>query len=270
MLDSFWAAAIQMDTRLFDRAFNLAAMQAQARDAKRAQPALKLLVFPELCSTGYACAARFSELAEPAGGESMQALGALAQELDCCIAYGFALREQGRIYNAAAFLDSTGVCIGLYRKTHLFDLERDWFSAGESLPVFDTPLGRVGLLICWDLSFPEAARALALNGATLLVTLSAWEYPFAGNYTMATRMRAYENCLPLIASNRVGQEPVDRFIGHSSIYAAGGELLAQLPEGQLGAAIAQLQPEEYVRLREEVYPFLKYRRNDLYDSLVSK
>lgn len=264
MLEPFWTAAIQMDTRLFDVAHNLSAMRALAEDAMREQPALKLLVFPELCTTGYACAERFAALAEPADGPGMQFLGHLARELGCCIAYGFALREGARVYNAAAFLDSSGACIGLYRKTHLFDLERELFSAGDALPVFDTPLGRVGMLICWDLSFPEAARTLALSGAELFVTLSAWEYPFAENYTMATRMRAYENCLPLLASNRVGQEPVDRFIGHSSIYAAGGELLAQLPGEQPGAAIARLQPAQYARLREKVYPFLKYRRNELY------
>lgn len=262
-------AAVQFASVLGDVPGNLEAMRRIARAQKQRDRALGLLVFPELCTTGYECGAHFAALAEEIHGPSMAYLSALAAELSCCIAYGFARRDgAGRPYNSMAFLDGEGKHCGVYDKVHLFEEERSLFAPGKRLPVLDTPLGRVGMMICWDLAFPEAARCLALSGASLLLSGSAWEYPYAGNYTLSCKARAYENCLPHVAANRVGKEPVNRFIGHSAVYAAGGDTLCILEHEQSGVAAALLDQKQDAIRTEQEYAFLKHRQPEAYRALL--
>lgn len=264
MENDYLVAAAQFDTVLCDKKQNIARMAALARMAKAKHPALALLAFPELALTGYECFSSLGELAEPVDGPSIRQMGALAEELSLTLAFGFALKEAGRIYNAAAVLSDGGALCGIYRKVHLFDEERAFFTPGEALHPIDTPLGRIGVMICWDLAFPEAARAYALRGADLLLSLSAWEHPYHENYLLSTRMRAYENCLPHIAANRAGVEEKNRFIGHSAVYAAGGAPLSLLEGESEGIAVGLISPAEDARRRAAEYPFLRCRRREAY------
>ena len=265
MNSMFTAATIQFCCQLCSPEYNLQRMERLSRAAKLQDPSVALLVFPELCTTGYECNEAFQQLAEPVNGPSMARLGALCRELECCMLYGFAERaNDGSIYNSAAFLSSSGKLTGVYRKVHLFGRETEWFCPGNALPILDTPLGKAGIMICWDVAFPEDARCLALNGADFLLLSSAWEHPYQCNFTLAAQARSYENCLPLVGSNRVGQEPENLFIGHSAIYAPGGKLLTCLGEEE-GIAIAPV----YCRnsLEEAEYAFFANRRPDLYDPI---
>lgn len=266
-MEDYAVGAAQFSSRLGDVAHNVARMREVLCAAKQQEEALRLLVFPELATSGYDCDDEtIRRLAEPAGGKSMQALMDACRACACCIAYGFIERaENGAVYNSMAFLTDKGELAGVYRKVHLFDTEREHYAPGDTLPVFETPLGKVGMLICWDLAFPEAARALLKQGAALIVSGAAWEYPYANNYLLACKARAYENCLPLIAANRVGQEVVNRFIGHSAVYAAGGETLGELPHEQEGIVIATLRPELDAQRRAAEYPFLQHLRPDVYE-----
>ena len=96
-------------------------------------------------------------------------------------------KEEDILYNSQFFLDDTGVLLGTYRKVHLFDSEKKYFTPGDQLKVFDTKIGRIGLFICYDAFFPEAARSLAIQGVDLLVNSTNWEKPY--DYDIAKQMK---------------------------------------------------------------------------------
>ena len=96
-------------------------------------------------------------------------------------------KEEDILYNSQFFLDDTGVLLGTYRKVHLFDSEKNYFTPGDQFKVFNTKIGRIGLFICYDAFFPEAARSLAIQGVDLLVNSTNWEKPY--DYDIAKQMK---------------------------------------------------------------------------------
>lgn len=96
-------------------------------------------------------------------------------------------KEEDILYNSQFFLDDTSVLLGTYRKVHLFDSEKNYFTPGDQFKVFDTKIGRIGLFICYDAFFPEAARSLAIQGVDLLVNSTNWEKPY--DYDIAKQMK---------------------------------------------------------------------------------
>lgn len=96
-------------------------------------------------------------------------------------------KEEDILYNSQFFLDDTGVLLGTYRKVHLFDSEKNYFTPGDQFKVFDTKIGRIGLFICYDAFFPEAARSLAIQGVDLLVNSTNWKKPY--DYDIAKQMK---------------------------------------------------------------------------------
>ena len=132
------------------------------------------MVFSELATTGYECGEKFKELAEVIDdkSETVQAFSKVALKHNIHIVLGMAERDANDpeiLYNSQLFISNKGEIIGTYRKIHLFDTEKDWFTAGTEYKVFDTEIGRIGLFICYDASFPEVSRILAIKGAELLV-----------------------------------------------------------------------------------------------------
>jgi 5-aminopentanamidase len=152
---------------------DLAGNRARAAKAIRAAARVgaRLIVLPELCTTGYAFADRDEALAlgEPADGPSVRGWRAMACELGVTVIAGFCERDRnGEPRNSAALLDADGSCV-IYRKTHLWDREQEIFVAGEAPPpVAETSAGRIGIAICYDAFFPEVMRTLALAGAELI------------------------------------------------------------------------------------------------------
>ena len=138
---------------------------------------------------------RFLEIAEPLEGPYVQKLRALSDELNIYLAVGLAERDGDQVYNAAILLGPEGQIVGRYRKTHMAAVESRWYVRGAEFPVFDTPLGRLGIMICYDRQFPEPARLLALQGAEVILNPS-WGTHGEMNQTML-RTRAYENRLYL-------------------------------------------------------------------------
>lgn len=132
-------------------------------------PDTQLIVFPELAVTGYQCGENFKDLAETAtiDSTSLKKMSALAKEFHVHIVYGMAEKEEDILYNSQFFLDDTGVLLGTYRKVHLFDFEKNYFTPGDQFKVFDTKIGRIGLFICYDAFFPETARSLDPLGRIL-------------------------------------------------------------------------------------------------------
>ncbi len=203
---------------------NLARLQAQVRTAKA--QGVELLVFPEMFLTGYNIGSQaVQRLAEPADGASAHVIAGIAEAHGMAIAYGYPERgNDGRIYNSAQLFDSRGNRRLNYRKTHLFgELDRSMFSPGDDhFPVVELDGWQVGLLICYDIEFPENARRLALAGAELIVVPTANMLPFEFIADVTVRSRAFENQCFVAYANYCGAEGPVNYCGMSSVAGPDG------------------------------------------------
>ena len=186
------------------------------------------------------------------------------------------------MYNAAVIINDEGTPLGTYRKVHPFADEKRWCRAGCEFPVFDTNIGKIGIMICWDTAFPEVARCLALNGAELLVVSTNWEDPYEepwdpadginkheNDWDLMTRARAFDNTLHLVAANRIGGDGgVLTFFGRSKIIDPRGNVIAALDKREEGVISADLDLSLTRMHRETYYCFLKDRRPDAYGEVT--
>ena len=228
------------------------------------------------------------DLAEPIPGPSTGWLGALAAELKTVIVGSlFEQRAPGLYHDTAVILDSDGRLAGRYRKMHIPDdpgyYEKFYFTPGDlGFHPVDTSLGRLGVLVCWDQWFPEAARLMALAGAEILLYPSAIGWDPADDteeqarqldaWITVQRGHALANGVPLLACNRVGHEPDPTVTGHGirfwgNSFACGpqGEILGQAGEdGEI--LLVDLDGRRSEQVRRD-WPFLRDRRIDAYDAL---
>ncbi|GAA1684728.1 hydratase [Mycolicibacterium murale] len=223
-------ASVQTDPTMLDVSGNVDAMVAAMH--RLAAEGVQLAVFPELATTGYMFAdadeCRTVSEEVPAGPTCARLLAACT-ELGMHIVFGIAERDGERLYNSSALLGPDGF-IGRYRKLHLWDQENVVFSPGDvGLPVYDTAVGSIGILICYDIWFPEAARTLALAGADLLCVPTNWVPLTAGNDADGRAManilcsaNSHCNGVPIVAADRCGTERGQEFLGRSVITAPSG------------------------------------------------
>lgn len=228
MPQTITVAAAQIDPKLFDKERNLGKIKDYARKAKK--QGADLVVFPEAALTGY-CFQSLDEAmpyAESVPGPSTEALAALCRELGLHIVVGMLELADLGLYNAAALIGPSGV-VACYRKTHLPYLGIDRFAAygPGPLAVHKTPVGNLGLHICYDLTFPEVARTMALQGADILCLSTNWPEGREKMPAYVVHARALENRVHYVACDRVGEERGFRFIGRSKIVSATGDLLAE-------------------------------------------
>jgi predicted amidohydrolase len=194
-------------------------------------PEADLAVFPELFLTGYTLPG-IEALALRPSDAPVRAIREAAARSGTGVVLGYAEAVDGaRPANSALAIDERGRVAGVYRKVHLFGDEPKWFTVGESYPVVTLLGRRVGLLICYDVEFPEPARAVALAGAELIVTISANMAPFAGEHDLFARARAVENHVPHVYVNRIGVESGFGFVGGSLAVVPDGAVLAELGAG---------------------------------------
>jgi predicted amidohydrolase len=212
--------------QLAPRPRDLAANAARAATVIRQNPDVDLVVFPELYLSGYTME-RLDELACPAGGGALAPVADAAAGCGTAVVIGFPELIGGGVANSVALLDRDGSLSGVYRKTHLFGDEARAFVQGDSLLVATLAGRRVAPLVCFDVEFPEPARAAARAGAELLVTVSANMDPFWADHELAGRARALENRLPHLYVNRVGSESGFDFVGGSRSIAPDGTVLAE-------------------------------------------
>ncbi|HRJ97372.1 MAG TPA: carbon-nitrogen hydrolase family protein [Fimbriimonadaceae bacterium] len=217
-------ACVQSDVVFNDPGANAAnAVQAIERLADQG---VQVAVFPEAFLTGY-CVSTLEDarrIAIPADHESLDRLAVACERLGMILVVGFAESTSGALYNSAAiFYDGKR---GLYRKAHLPWLGLDRFVAGgDAFTVFDTSVGRIGVLICFDLRQPEPSRILALDGADLIALPTNWPRKASIAPSLVAPVRAAENRVFLAACNRIGEENGFGFIGSSGIFAPSGEAL---------------------------------------------
>jgi predicted amidohydrolase len=219
----------QFDPKIFDSAGNLQKIAALGEKAAQKERA-ELVVFPEAAVTGYCFANR--EEAEKAAitrdGAEFRFLRDLSTRLKLSLVVGSAYREGETLYNAVFFFEPTGE-VFTYHKSHLPFLGLDRFVTAGDTPgaVFPTRFGDIGVIVCYDLRFPESARAAALGGARLI--LQPTNLPLGGEShpDFLTRARACENRVYFASCNRVGTERGFSFIGRSQILAVDGSVLAE-------------------------------------------
>jgi predicted amidohydrolase len=271
-------ATVQMKPKLGEPEENLEKMSDLV--AKIAgQQKVDLIVFPELITSGYECGVRFVDLAQRVPGVSVNVMAQRAQEFGVHIAFGLPTKEkvESIIFNSAVLIGPDGELVGDYRKVHLKGEERMAFRAGYRYLVYECQFGLVGLLLGYDLAFPEAARSLALDGAELLVVCGNWEKPHRDEWRTYVLARAYENALFVAASNRVGDDVTYSFFGDSTIVGPRGQVYATLAgevdpktnEPAEGYCVARIDLAE-VRQRREEFQTLQNREPDSYKAIVRK
>ena len=208
-----------------------------------------LLVLPELANSGYLFEDReeLEMVSETADGKGvfLSGLIRLAAEQHACIVCGFAERAPEGIYNSAAAITENGV-LALYRKVHLFYTEKDFFLPGNlGFPVFEFQSTCIGMMICFDWIFPEAARTLALQGAQVICHPANLVLPYC-QAAMVTR--SLENAVFSITANRTGRETTTQqslhFTGSSQIIGPTGQKLASAPEEGINLKIVEINPEQ--------------------------
>ncbi|MFI2436639.1 carbon-nitrogen hydrolase family protein [Streptomyces sp. NPDC018693] len=227
-----------------------------------------LLIAPEMFLTGYAIGDDIARLAEAADGESADAVAEIAGRHGLAVAYGYPERAGETVYNSAQLISAHGTRLANYRKTHLFGcFERDHFTPGEQ-QVVQARLGglTVGLLICYDVEFPENVRAHALAGTDLLVVPTAQMHPFQFVAESMIPVRAFENQMYVAYVNRVGGEGEFEFVGLSTL--AGPDGIARTRAGRAEQLVFADVDPAFLAASREANPYLKDRRPGLYGSLV--
>ncbi|MEU1317655.1 carbon-nitrogen hydrolase family protein [Streptomyces tibetensis] len=227
-----------------------------------------LLVTSELFLTGYAIGDEIGRLAESADGDCADAVAEIATSHGLAIAYGYPERAGEAVFNSVQLISADGTRLANHRKTHLFGcFERDHFTPGD-LPVVQAEIDglRVGLLICYDVEFPENVRAHALAGTDLLVVPTAQMHPFQFVAESVIPVRAFENQMYVAYVNRVGREGEFEFVGLSTLAGPDGVARTRAGRGE-ELVLADVDPAFLAASREN-NPYLRDRRPGLYGSLV--
>jgi N-carbamoylputrescine amidase len=286
----FRAGAIQMSCSL-DPNENLEKAVWRIREA--AAQGGQIICLQELFRSRYFCREENAELfalAETIPGSTTETLGRIARELNIVIiASLFERRAPGLYHNTAAVIGATGEVEGLYRKMHIPDdplyFEKFYFTPGDlGFRKFDTPFGPIGVLVCWDQWYPEAARITALKGAGILFypTAIGWHPAEKEQYGAAQldawrtiqRAHAIANGVYVAAVNRVGFEkgPADtgiEFWGSSFIAGPFGQVIAQASADKEEILVAECDPAQMDEVRRN-WPFLRDRRIDAYPPICSR
>ncbi|MCX7839877.1 MAG: carbon-nitrogen hydrolase family protein [Anaerolineae bacterium] len=268
-----FVAIAQFQPRLNDVQKNLDRM-GDIIDHICAAQKVDLIVFPELATTGYECGVRFAEFAEPVPGYVIETLGARVARYETYLAFGMVVKHkvESVVYDAAILLGPDGAPVGQYHKVHLKPEERPIFRGGFRFPVFQTNFGTVGLLLGWDVAFPEATRALALDGAELIVAPANWEAQTIAEWQTYLRARALENSMFVVGVNRIGEEYTYTFGGESAVIGPRGEILASVGRDEKDQpkeayAIAKIDLDAVKKAREELQT-MQSRQPALYRAIV--
>ena len=285
--------ALLQETDRGSRDANLDAIEAGLREAARA--GVELVLLQELHNGPYFCqheSVDLFDLAESIPGPATARIGQLAEELKLVVVASlFEKRAAGLYHNTAVVFDRSAAIAGTYRKMHIPDdpafYEKFYFTPGDlGFEPIQTSVGKLGVLVCWDQWYPEAARLMALAGAELLLypTAIGWDPNDAQDekdrqreaWITVQRGHAVANGLPLLACNRTGHEADPsgvgagiRFWGSSFVAGPQGEFLAQAgtSERELLVAGIDMQRSEQVR---RIWPFLRDRRIDAYGDLLRR
>lgn len=276
-----------------DRAANIGRLQNQIRQA--ASEGAELIVLQELHNGLYFCQTEDTSLfdqAESIPGPSTERFGALAKELEVVIVLSlFEKRAPGLYHNTAVVLEKDGTIAGKYRKMHIPDdpayYEKFYFTPGDlGFEPIQTSVGRLGVLVCWDQWYPEAARLMAMRGAEILIypTAIGWESSDTAEekkrqldaWVIVQRGHAVANGLPVVTVNRIGHEPDPsgqtngiQFWGNSFVAGAQGEMLLLCSTDVEEVCVVNVDMTRCENVRRW-WPFFRDRRIEAYEGLTER
>lgn len=254
------AAIIQFDIRRGELERNLGIVK--RRIASLAKQGVQLVLLPEMWSTGFANE-RLEELSETTP-RVLEDLSRVAQELHLTIIGSLPEKRENGVFNAAYVIDRDGPITGIYRKVHLFSPtgEDRYFKPGRKAVVSRTSLGPIGLMICYDLRFPELCRSLALGGAKMVAVMAQWPAERVAHWKVLLKARAIENQVFILGANRCGADDDLAYAGHSRIISPYGEVMARA--GKRPATLsATIDLRAVERTRKQI-PCLEERVPDVY------
>jgi len=270
MLNEVNVVLAQINCKVGDKKHNIKKMVKHIKKAKNKDA--KLVIFPELALTGYVIRDLAYELAEPIEGSSVRLLAEMAKKERVYIVFGMVERSEKAhavIYNTAVLLGPEGF-LGKYQKmylpTHSIFEEKRYFRPGYQAPVFDTDIGKVGLMICYDAFFPEVARMLRLNGSQLTICISASPAVRRKFFEVLTVARAMENTTYLAYVNLVGIEDGLQFWGGSRLIAPNGSIVSQAKYDEEDQVIGRVDYADLKRT-ETFVPTLRDLRPEFFETL---
>jgi len=263
-------ALAQMSCKREDKAQNLKNIEKNVIKAKK--QAADLVIFPELSLTGYVVRDQIYELAETIPGPATKTIQNIAKKTKTYIVFGMpelSEKTQATIYNAAVLVGPKGF-IGKYRKmylpTHSVFEEKRYFRPGHQVAVFDTKLGKIGLIICYDIFFPEISRLTRLKGAQLIICISASPAVRRAFFETLTVARAIENTAFLAYVNLVGIEDGLQFWGGSRLVGPNGKVLVQAKYDDEDLVMCDVDYAD-IRPVETFVPTLRDLRPELFGEL---
>ena len=270
MKEKIKVALAQITCKRGDKKVNIRKIEDNVVRARK--QGAELVIFPELSITGYVLRDRIYELAETIPGHSTNILEKLAGKTGTHIIFGLpelSDKTQATIYNAAVLVGPDGF-IGKYRKmylpTHSVFEEKRYFRPGYQPAVFETDLGKIGLIICYDIFFPEVSRLTRLKGAQLIVCISASPATRRAFFETLTTARAIENTAFLAYVNLVGIEDGLQFWGGSRLIGPNGRILAKTEYDKEDLVIGDVNYSD-IKTIETFVPILKDLRPELFDKL---
>lgn len=244
---------IQADFAFLDREGNIKKASEMVREA--AGNGASLICLPEAFNTGYLGTdiPAMKAMAETLDGPSVTAMRELSAELSVYLVAPIIFKaSDGRAENTAVLINAQGEIEGTYSKTHPVGDERTYLRRGERYPVWETELGRIGILICYDVCFPETGRILALGGTELLLVPAAWRasHYFKEWWDLNLACRALDNLFYVAAVNRCGRCGAEQFAGKSQIISPVGQVLAAFGVEEEGILYQEIEPARVLRERE--------------------
>jgi len=264
-------ALAQISSRVGDKEHNIAEMEKKIKKAKR--KSANLVIFPELALTGYVCRDLVYELAEPVPiGPSIRQITDIAKRENVHVIFGMIERSakaDAVLHNTAVLIGPRGF-IGKYQKMHLpthsvFE-ERRYFRHGYQTPVYETSIGKLGMIICYDIYFPEITRLMRLKGSQLIACISASPSTRREFFEVLTTARAIENTVFLAFTNLVGIEDGLQFWGGSRLIAPSGSIIAQAKYDEEDLVVEKINYSDMKRV-EAFVPTLRDLRPELFNAL---
>ena len=253
-------ALAQLRSALGETEENVRRIESAVEEASRQR--VDYIVFPELFVTGFTLNERLKHLSESIDGKAMKRIGQCAKQFGVGIFVGFPEEDDGKYYNAAALFSKNGKLIGTYRKVHLYDTEREWFTPGETLEPLVADGIKFGVGITYDMEFPEVARTLALQSIDVYIVLAANMVPYQLFQRVFSQSRALENDLPVAVSNMVGLDRENVYFGESVVVSRAGEILGRgTNDEQL--LVVDVDLDETSRAQKTLN-YLEERRSEVY------
>lgn len=256
-------ALAQFDSKINDVGANDIKMARMIADAAKNEA--EIIVFPELFSMGYnldLIGEELFNLTEGADGTTISIACSEAKKNGIYVIIPIAYKEEEKIYNSAVIIDNDGKVLNIYYKNNLWDIEQKYFEyGGHDYRVYDAPFGKFGVIICYDVDFPETCRTLAMKGAEIIFIAAAWATTHRNLWDVFLPARALENTVFIAGVNRTGIEGDLVYFGDSKVFDPTGELVARAGENTEETLFCEVDLSSIQEIRKD-FPYLRDMRFD--------